>query len=73
VRLATDLSPADARVQVQAWVIRGVAAYALLDEMGRAAVYTGAFASPDQAVPLLAALRDEAPGAALAFRVGRSF
>ncbi len=73
VQLETALGVAEARQRARAWMARGVAAYALADVERGASVYTGAFESPEQAALLLAALRDEAPGAVLAFRVGRSF
>jgi hypothetical protein len=73
IRLDTALTPAEARSRARSWTTRGIAAYALVAEDGRATVYAGAFASPEQALLLLAALRDDWPEAALAFRVGRSF
>jgi hypothetical protein len=74
IRLDTGLGPAVARARAREWTDRGVAAYPLLDDSsGVAAVYTGAFATPDQAVLLLTALRGAAPDAALAYRVGRTF
>jgi len=73
IRLDTALSPAEARVRAREWTGRGTAAYALVTDDGFATVYAGAFASPEQAVLLLAALRDDWPAAVIAFRVGRSF
>jgi hypothetical protein len=73
IQLETALSIADARQRTRAWMARGIAAYALMDVERGVSVYTGAFETPEQSALLLAALRDEAPGALLAFRVGRSF
>jgi hypothetical protein len=73
VRLDSAGPAAEARARARWWTARGIAAYSLLDEDGSATVYTGAFASPDQAALLLAALRDEAGSAVLAFRVGRTY
>jgi len=73
IQLETALSIADARQRTRAWMARGIAAYALMDVERGVSVYTGAFETPEQSALLLAALRDEAPGAVLAFRVGRSF
>ena len=73
IRLDTALSLTEARVRAREWAGRGTAAYALVADDGRATVYAGAFASPEQAVLLLAALRDDWPAAVIAFRVGRSF
>jgi len=73
VRLDSAGPAADARARARWWTARGISAYSLLAEDGSATVYTGAFASPDQAALLLAALRDEAVSAVLAFRVGRTY
>ncbi len=73
IQLESALAVADARQRTRAWMARGVAAYALLDVERGVSVYAGAFESPEQGALLLAALRVEAPGAVLAYRVGRSF
>jgi hypothetical protein len=72
-RLDHDLTGEAAKARVVRYVARGVAAYALIEESSRASVYVGAFASPDQAVILLAELRAAGLEPALAYRVGRTF
>jgi hypothetical protein len=72
-RLERGLASDAAKARVVRYVARGVAAYALLDDSGRANVYAGAFASPDQAVILLAELRAAGLEPELAYRVGRTF
>jgi hypothetical protein len=73
LRLDTALSPAIARVRAAVYVQRGVAAYALLDDDGRATIYAGAFATPEQTVVLIATLRTAGMTPALVFRVGRTY
>ena len=73
LRLDHGLTRDAAKARVVRYVARGVAAYALIDDSSRASVYTGAFASPDQAVILLAELRAAGIEPALAYRVGRTF
>jgi hypothetical protein len=72
-RLEHDLGADAAKARVVRYVARGVPAYALLDESSRASVYVGAFASPDQAIILLAELRAAGFQPQLAYRVGRTF
>jgi hypothetical protein len=72
-RLDYGLGGEAAKARVVRYVARGVAAYALLDESSQASVYVGAFASPDQAVILLAELRAAGLEPELAYRVGRTF
>jgi hypothetical protein len=72
-RLDHGLAREAAKARVVRYVARGVAAYALIDDSSRASVYVGAFASPDQAVILLAELRAAGLEPALAYRVGRTF
>lgn len=72
-RLDTALTPDIAKARATAYVTRGIAAYALLGDDGRATVYAGAFASPEQAALLQAELRTAGMNPQLAFRVGRSY
>ena len=72
-RLDTALTPDIAKTRATAYVTRGIAAYALLNDDGTATVYAGAFASPEQAVLLQAELRAAGINPQLAFRVGRSY
>jgi hypothetical protein len=72
-RLDTALTPDMAKARATAYVARGIAAYALQDDDGRATVYAGAFASPEQAVLLQMELRAAGMIPQLAFRVGRSY
>ena len=53
------------------WRSRGIPAYALTDS-GQATVYAGAFASPDEALPLAASLRAAGLAPTLGYRVGQA-
>lgn len=73
LRLDTALTPAVAKARAAAYVTRGIAAYPLLRDDGLVTVYAGAFATPEQAVLLLAELRNAGLKPDLAFRVGRTY
>jgi hypothetical protein len=72
-RLDHGLARDAAKARVVRYIARGVAAYALLEDSARASIYVGAFASPDQAVILLAELKAAGIEPVLAYRVGRTF
>lgn len=55
------------------WAERGITAYALLQDDGRARLYVGAFETLDQSVLLAASLRDLGVEPLVAFRTGRMF
>jgi hypothetical protein len=73
LRLDAGLTQSAARSQAEAYAARGIAAYALVGDDGHAAVYTGAFASPEQAVLLIAELRAHNVESVLAYRIGRTY
>jgi hypothetical protein len=73
LRLDTALTPATAKARAASYLTRGIAAYALQRDDGLVTVYTGAFATPEQAVLLLAELRSAGLKPDLAFRVGRTY
>jgi hypothetical protein len=62
-----------APARVAALVVRGVPAYALLQEDGTVRLYAGAFESAAAAVPLGADLRAAGLAPQLAYRTGRTF
>jgi len=67
-RVASDIETAR-----EAWVARGIAAYALRDENGMMRLYAGAFEFPAQAALLAMTLRDFATEPRVAYRIGRMF
>ncbi|MCU0619095.1 MAG: SPOR domain-containing protein [Gemmatimonadaceae bacterium] len=62
-----------AKAVADGYVQREVAAYPLLQPDGTATIYVGAFASPEQAAPQIAALRARGISPTLVYRTGRSF
>jgi hypothetical protein len=72
-RLDTGLTAGSAKARAAQYASRGIAAYALMTDSDRAAVYAGAFASPEQAVLLLSEFRAAGMKPDLAFRVGRMY
>lgn len=72
LRLADRVTVDSARRATIAWRSRGVPAYSLVDDAGRARVYAGAFETVDQAAPLAASLHTVGVPAVLAYRVGLS-
>jgi hypothetical protein len=72
LRLLDDLTPDSARRSVVALRARGLPAYALLTDAGRATVYAGAFQNTPEAASLSASLRAAGLAPALSYRVGRA-
>ncbi|MBI5600521.1 MAG: hypothetical protein HY944_03030 [Gemmatimonadetes bacterium] len=71
--LETDVPRTAAAERVSAMAVRGVAAYALLQDDGSVRLYTGAFETAAAAVPLDAALRAAGFTPQVAYRTGRTF
>ncbi len=66
--------PADqAPAALARWESRGIPAYALLQDDGRARVYAGAFETPSQSALVALSLRDLGAAPVLAIRTGRTF
>ncbi len=73
MRLQDSVARDSATTVVGQWRRAGVPAYALLQENGRAAVFVGAFETPEQGELLAASLRASGITAVLAYRTGRAF
>lgn len=71
--LASGVPRAEVEAALARWTAEGIAAYALLQDDGRARLYVGAFETLDQSVLLASSLRDLGVAPRLAFRTGRSF
>ena len=71
LRLADSLSTDSARALAAQYVKRGIPAYHLEFAKGLAAVYAGAFAAGDDALPLIASLRKAGLAPVLVLRTGR--
>jgi len=67
------MPPEQARAAVAQWEARGISAYALLQQDGRASLFAGAFETPGQSVLVALSLRDAGIEPVLAFRTGRMF
>ncbi|MBY0492142.1 MAG: hypothetical protein K2R93_20040 [Gemmatimonadaceae bacterium] len=73
LRLESNVSTALAPVRLGALKARGIVAYALRQPSGNANIYTGAFETPAQAVPLADSLRATGVAPVLVYRTGRAF
>jgi len=73
LRLVEGMPPEQARAAVAQWEARGISAYALLQQDGRASLFAGAFETPGQSVLVAVSLRDAGVEPVLAFRTGRMF
>lgn len=73
LQLARGVPPEDVPAALAGWAERGVPAYALLQDDGRARIYVGAFETSGQSVLLAASLRDLGVAPVVAFRTGRTF
>jgi len=71
LRLADSLPTDSARALAAQFVKRGITAYSLEFSKGLAAVYAGAFAAGDDAVPLITSLRRAGLNPVLVLRTGR--
>jgi hypothetical protein len=71
--LETDVPRSAAAERVAAMAVRGVAAYALLQDDGSVRLFTGAFETAAAAVPLDAELRAAGFTPQVAYRTGRTF
>ncbi|MES3033713.1 MAG: SPOR domain-containing protein [Gemmatimonadota bacterium] len=71
--LEPNVSQSAARAIANAYGQRQIAAYPMLQADNSAAIYVGAFETPDQAAPLLNALSRKGVNAALHYRTGRGF
>lgn len=73
LRLDQGVEPAVLATRLAALRSRGLFVYALRQSDGSASLYTGAFESPAQAVPLLDSLRATGLSPVLVYRTGRTF
>ena len=73
LQLASGVPTGDLPAALAGWEARGIPAYALLQEDGRARLYVGAFETYDQSVLLASSLRDLGVTPRVAFRTGRTF
>jgi len=71
--LRADVPTEQVPATLAGWVARGVPAYALLQDDGRARLYVGAFETYDQSALLASSLRDLGVAPRVAFRTGRMF
>lgn len=71
--LVEGMPPEQATAAIAQWEARGISAYALLQDDGRASLFAGAFETPGQSVLVALSLRDIGVEPALAFRTGRMF
>ena len=71
--LQPEVSRETASAVVKAYLVRGLPAYALLQEDGTARVYAGAFDSPEQAAILAASVSAAGIEPMVAYRMGRTF
>lgn len=73
LRLVERIPPEQRTAAIAQWAARGISAYALLQDDGRASLFAGAFETPGQSVLLALSLRDIGVEPVLAFRTGRMF
>lgn len=71
--LVEGMPPEQATAALAQWEARGISAYALLQDDGRASLFAGAFETPGQSVLVALSLRDTGFEPVLAFRTGRTF
>jgi len=71
--LAKGVPTEQATAALAQWESRGIPAYALLQEDGRARLFAGAFETPGQSALVALSLRDIGVEPVLAFRTGRMF
>ncbi len=71
--LVEGMPPEQATAAISQWEARGIPAYALLQDDGRASLFAGAFETPGQSVLVALSLRDIGVEPVLAFRTGRTF
>lgn len=71
--LVEGMPPEQATAAIAQWEARGISAYALLQDDGRASLFAGAFETPGQSVLVALSLRDTGVEPVLAFRTGRTF
>jgi hypothetical protein len=71
--LVEGMPPEQATAAITQWEARGISAYALLQDDGRASLFAGAFETPGQSVLVALSLRDIGTEPVLAFRTGRTF
>lgn len=71
--LVEGMPPEQATAALAQWEARGISAYALLQDDGRASLFAGAFETPGQSVLVALSLRDLGTEPVLAFRTGRTF
>lgn len=71
--LVEGMPPEQATAAIAQWEARGIPAYALLQDDGRASLFAGAFETPGQSVLVALSLRDIGVEPVLAFRTGRTF
>ncbi|MCE9601007.1 MAG: hypothetical protein K8S21_02175 [Gemmatimonadetes bacterium] len=73
LRLVEGMPSAQVTAAIAQWEARGISAYALLQDDGRASLFAGAFETPGQSVLVALSLRDIGVAPVLAFRTGRMF
>ena len=73
LRLVEGMPSAQVAAAIAQWEARGISAYALLQDDGRASLFAGAFETPGQSVLVALSLRDIGVEPVLAFRTGRMF
>lgn len=73
LELASGIPTGEVPAALAGWAARGIPAYALVQEDGRARLYVGAFETSDQSVLLASSLRDLGVAPRVAFRTGRTF
>jgi hypothetical protein len=71
--LAEGVPPDRIAAALAQWESRGIPAYALLQDDGRARLFAGAFETPGQSALVALSLRDIGVEPVLAFRTGRTF
>jgi hypothetical protein len=71
--LAEGVPPDRIAAALAQWESRGIPAYALLQDDGRARLFAGAFETPGQSALVALSLRDIGAEPMLAFRTGRTF
>lgn len=72
-RIETKVTTPLVPTRLAALATRGVFAYALRQTDGSATIYTGAYESPSQAIPLAESLRAAGVAPVLVYRTGRAF
>jgi hypothetical protein len=71
--LDSAVAKTEAPTRVGDYLARGIAAYALARDDGKANIYVGAFATPDDAALLASQLKSQNIQTTLAYRVGSVF